>query len=200
MFITREEALTRYSIIKSIDLTQGVDGNIKSLPKELKVKIMMLRLAYKKISEETNKKIEDAKEGFTPKEYTEKLEQYKEIYPRLMELRDRVAKGTKAEALNVEEQKELNDIVEMESFLQKTEQKDINPALIKFSDKIYKEEVEIDKMDMITKDEYELILDINVKETVDFPNGSKVKMLDILEDLYIKFVGEVNNTYPCNVL
>ncbi|WAX16952.1 hypothetical protein PD691P4_00008 [Parabacteroides phage PD691P4] len=189
MFITREEALTRYSIIKSIDLTQGVDGNIKSLPKELKVKIMMLRLAYKKISEETNKKIEDAKEGFTPKEYTEKLEQYKEIYPRLMELRDRVAKGTKAEALNIEEQKELNDIVEMESFLQKTEQKDINPALIKFSEKIYKEEVEIDKMEMITKDEYESILDINIKETVDFPNGSKVKMLDILEDLYIKFVG-----------
>ena len=89
----------------------------------------------------------------------------------------------------MEEQKELNDIVEMESFLQKTEQKDINPALIKFSEKVYKEEVEIDKMEMITQDEYESILDINVKETVDFPNGSKVKMLDILEDLYIKFVG-----------
>lgn len=42
---------------------------------------------------------------------------------------------------------------------------------------------------MLTQDEYESILDINVKETVDFPNGSKVKMLDILEDLYIKFVG-----------
>ena len=56
MFITREEALTRYSIIKSIDLTQGVDGNVKSLSKELKVKIMMLRLAYKKISEETSKR------------------------------------------------------------------------------------------------------------------------------------------------
>lgn len=189
MFITREEALTRYSIIKSIDLTQGVDGNVKSLSKELKVKIMMLRLAFKKICEETNKKIEDAKEGFTPKEYTEKLEQYKELYPRFMELRDRVAKGTKAEALNMEEQKELDDIVEMESFLQKTEQKDINPALIKFSEKVYKEEVEIDKMEMLTQDEYESILDINVKETVDFPNGSKVKMLDILEDLYIKFVG-----------
>lgn len=189
MFITREEALTRYSIIKSIELTQGAGGDIKSLPKELKVKIMMLRLAYKKISEETNKKIEDAKEGFTPKEYTENLDKYKELYPRLMELRDRVAKGTKSEALSIEEQQELNDIVDMETFLQKTEQKDINPALMKFTEKVYKEEVEIDKTETLTKEEYESILDINVKEYVDFPNGSKVKMLDILEDLYVKFVG-----------
>ena len=66
MFITREEALTRYSIIKSIDLTQGVDGNIKSLPKELKVKIMMLTFGLQKNKRRNQQKDRRRKRRFYP--------------------------------------------------------------------------------------------------------------------------------------
>lgn len=181
----RIEAINHYALLKEIVFSEKFGDKLERCSATVISKVMRIRLAYKKISEEFEESRTNFIKELKPEGFDDKATAVNEKDTRLKEL---IALKEKNE-LSAEQSTELQELQEAKDHVSDIELNVLNPALNKFTQKTLDENVLIGVEDKLTIDEYMELVGMNSGKTA-MLNGRVFSNVNLIEELYSVLVSE----------
>lgn len=181
----RIEAINHYAILKEIVFSEKYGDKLERCSSTVISKVMRLRLAYKKISEEFEESRTTFIKELKPEGFDDKATAVNDKEARIKELIVLKEKGE----LAPDDKSELKELQEAKEYILDIEKNELNPALNKFTQKTLNEDITIGVDDKLTIDEYMELVGMNSGKITNI-NDRLYSNVTLIEELYSVLVSE----------